>query len=668
MKKRYLTKSRYKLASECPTKLFYAGKADEYADSSSGDPFLMELAKGGFQVGELAKLYFEGGYDIVTLDHQQALDETSKLMKNENVIIYEAAISIGNLYVRVDVLVKNGDHIQLVEVKSKSFDPSIENPFYLKSKLKKGNRVLNAEWKPYLYDIAFQSYVFKEAFPKFKVCSYLMLADKSSLSSVDGLNQNFFLYSDENGRTHVQTKNGLKRADLGDKILCKINVDEEVALIHSGEDGEIPRSASGQLSYTDEIEFFARHYVDDKKMITDLGTKCKNCEFREAKAGLKSGFDECWIGKKPTSGESKPFVFDIWNFRKAKELLDSGIYLIDSLTEDDLTIREADMGLSTTERQWLQIEKYQNRDSEPYIDLQGLQSEMISWQFPLHFIDFETTMVAIPFNKGRRPYEQIAFQFSHHMVHRDGTIRHETEYLNRKRGIFPNFDFVRNLKSALSKFPGTIFRYAAHENTVLCQIYAQLKGSNEPDREELCEWIKTVTKSPKKKGPEEWEGERNMVDLCELVKKYYYHPDTAGSNSIKAVLPAILNHSNFLKTKYERAVYGSGKIKSKNFSSYQWVKYDDHGMVVDPYKQLPKIFEGMDIEQLDRLLDGDELADGSAAMTAYAKMQFTEMSEEEVQAISSALLKYCELDTFAMVMIYEYWRELLEGANYKVSA
>ena len=50
---------------------------------------------------------------------------------------------------------------------------------------------------------------------------------------------------------------------------------------------------------------------------------------------------------------------------------------------------------------------------------------------------------------------------------------------------------------------------------------------------------------------------------------------------------------------------------------------------------------------------------GLAPLTAYAKMQFEEMSDYERDEISKALLKYCELDTMAMVMIYEGWKDLL---------
>lgn len=40
---------------------------------------------------------------------------------------------------------------------------------------------------------------------------------------------------------------------------------------------------------------------------------------------------------------------------------------------------------------------------------------------------------------------------------------------------------------------------------------------------------------------------------------------------------------------------------------------------------------------------------------AYAKMQFEHMSDYERDGLKAGLLKYCELDTLAMVMIYEAW-------------
>jgi hypothetical protein len=41
---RYLTKSRFKLALDCPAKLFYTGKR-QYPDTSENDAFLEALAE-----------------------------------------------------------------------------------------------------------------------------------------------------------------------------------------------------------------------------------------------------------------------------------------------------------------------------------------------------------------------------------------------------------------------------------------------------------------------------------------------------------------------------------------------------------------------------------------------------------------------------------------------
>ena len=63
MLNRYLTKSRFKIGCECPTKLFYTAKK-EYANNNLDNEFLQALAEGGYQVGELAKLDLMDGINI----------------------------------------------------------------------------------------------------------------------------------------------------------------------------------------------------------------------------------------------------------------------------------------------------------------------------------------------------------------------------------------------------------------------------------------------------------------------------------------------------------------------------------------------------------------------------------------------------------------------------
>ena len=150
-----------------------------------------------------------------------------------------------------------------------------------------------------------------------------------------------------------------------------------------------------------------------------------------------------------------------------------------------------------------------------------------------------------------------------------------------------------------------------------------------------------------------------MIDMFDLVKKYYYDPHMKGSNSIKQVLPAILNSSKFLQDKYSKAVYGSDDIESLNFNKHVWVEFED-GLLKDPYSLLPKLFSDMD-DDFDENIDsyGDELSDGGAAMTAYYRLQFEDIPQVIHDEISQALLKYCELDTLAMAMIYEGWKDML---------
>ena len=653
---RYLTKTRYKTALECPTKLFYTGK-DEYPNTQLNDSFLAALAEGGFQVGELAKYYYPGGHDITTLDYEDAERQTLKLLEQDEVVIFEPAIRAGNLFIRIDILIKQGSRFQLIEVKSKSFDAEAEDPFLNK------DRTISSDWKPYLYDVAFQRHVLQTAHPDSSITSFLMMSDKNKGCPTDGLNQKFRIVRNARNRTGVNVSAELSEEDLADKILVKVPVDEFVEMIHAGSESRAQRS----ISFTEEIELWAGHYERDEVLLSEIGSKCKGCEFRCSKAdqanGRKSGFKTCWKRSLDWSDSDfdAPSVLDLWSSRKKDKFIEQGLVKMADLTEDDIGPKSAEKsGLTTSERQWMQVEKVQQGDTSPYCDIGGLGFEMARWKFPLHFIDFETTTVAIPFNKGRRPYEGIAFQFSHHVVEEDGSIAHAGEYIHTERGVFPNYDFVRALKAALEGDEGTIFRYAPHENTFLNIIRRQILDdpNGVPDADELCAFIESITISSRS-SPQKWEGPRNMVDMFEMVKRFYYDPYTGGSNSIKYVLPAILNSSSYLQEKYSQPIYGAPSgIPSSNFTDWQWIQATN-GVVTDPYDLLPKLFSEMSDEDNERFTNESELRDGGAAMIAYARMQFSEMHTSEREELVKGLLRYCELDTFAMVMIYEGWREMV---------
>lgn len=663
---RYLTKSRFKLALECETKLFYTKKEHEYADQNLDDPFLKNLAEGGFQVGELAKYYFcddpqADAMTIETLGYEESLTETQQHIDAGITTIAEAAFRFENLFIRTDIfqIFADKNQINLFEVKAKSHDSN--DRFF---SVKRGTGEVNGirgEWKPYLSDVAFQKYVLSKLYPSYTIRAFLMMADKESLATVDGMNQ-FFKIDKSGDRLKITVKEGLKRDQLGKEVLKCVCVDEEIQWIW---ENSVETKAVESIGFKDYVTLLSKSYDDDEKIKTPIGSKCKKCKFcttaeEDNEGRLKSGFKECWL-KATGLNElelAKPLVTSLWcgGFNGMQNLIESRFFLLESLSEEIITPKSesktAYPGMSPLQRRVLQIEKVRNKDEKVFLDKEGLKREMDSWTFPLHFIDFETSRVAIPFHAGRRPYEQIAFQFSHHIVREDYSIEHVGEYISFEPGVFPNYDFVRALKNELEKDNGTIFRYHNHENTVLNEIYEQLSKDESViiDKDALIGFIKTITHKK-----DNWIGDRDMVDLYKLVTNYYYPPAAGGSNSLKYILPATIKASDFLQNKYSLPVYGSQAMPSKNFTNKTWLPVADQ---FNPYKALPAVFEEYDEEELDSLVEGfDEVAEGGAAMTAYAKLQFGHVPAMQREMLRAALLKYCELDTLAMVMIWEFWIE-----------
>ena len=63
------------------------------------------------------------------------------------------------------------------------------------------------------------------------------------------------------------------------------------------------------------------------------------------------------------------------------------------------------------------------------------------------------------------------------------------------------------------------------------------------------------------------------------------------------------------------------------------------------------------VEDLEAMDVDIEIAEGGAAAMAFARLQFEDLSQQTREQIKAALLRYCELDTLAMVMVFESWRE-----------
>lgn len=81
-----------------------------------------------------------------------------------------------------------------------------------------------------------------------------------------------------------------------------------------------------------------------------------------------------------------------------------------------------------------------------------------------------------------------------------------------------------------------------------------------------------------------------------------------------------------------------------------WLQQGSDGLVLDPYKLLLIKLEG---DVSDDETEG--IYQGGAASYAYLRLQFEDIQPAERVAIVLALLRYCELDTLAILMILQGW-------------
>ncbi len=195
----------------------------------------------------------------------------------------------------------------------------------------------------------------------------------------------------------------------------------------------------------------------------------------------------------------------------------------------------------------------------------------ITW--PAYFLDFETISTAIPIYPDTAPYAQVVTQYSLHICSAPGVVESHQEYLA---------DHMRDCRRAAAehmlaalKKTGSVITYSHFEKDRINAMAKQF-----PD---LAKDLDAVVK--------------RIVDLCEIIKKNYYHPGFCGSFSIKQVLPTLI--------------------------------------------------PSLDYGDLD-------IQEGGTAAALFTRMVNGEMTDKaEIQRTRTALLAYCQRDTLAMVKLHE---------------
>lgn len=568
-------------------------------------------------VQAIAQLLHPGGIEIsMEGGVSAAAARTADALRAESITLFEPTFVVGTKMARVDILRKRPGCLELIEIKAKSIDSSKPgDPF-------RGSRGrIRPEWQPYLEDVAYQTHILTELFPGIAIEPALCLVDQAKSTSIDAVFRCFELIREpqpngSHSRRPIVRFTGDVETLRKDHFLTTISVRAEV-------DELLPEIAA-------EADRFAASATASTKLPAEIGVHCRDCEYRVGDGlgtgNSRSGFRECWGALADESphileyycasgigGRTNPLV---------NRLVRQGRVSLFDIAESDLVKVNGDVG-PTARRQQIQRE-YTSRNEEFFGPTLGRR--LRSHAFPLHFVDFETSRIAVPYHAGMRPYSQVCFQWScHTLAGPEGTFQH-TDWINTQ-DAYPNIQFARSLKNHLGT-SGTIYTWSSHERSALADIVSQMHEYGIKD-DEFRDWL-TVTIAG---------GGLQIVDLCELAKKDYFHPEMRGRLSIKYVLPAVWRQNATLHQHPEFARY---------------FQRDDTGAVLNPYQTLPALPFGD-----GGALRDEVIVDGVGAMRAYQELLYGESQWDAVQKAqwTELLQQYCRLDTAAMAMVWTHWRQ-----------
>lgn len=157
---------------------------------------------------------------------------------------------------------------------------------------------------------------------------------------------------------------------------------------------------------------------------TDLGKYCRapyNCVF----------WDYC----KRVKNLPPPSVFDVYGkgfiFKKKLEYYRKGIVSFEDLRREPLGhLQTMQIGCTL--------------EGRSHINPEGIRKFLDKLTYPLYFLDYETQQRAVPQYKGTRPYRQVPFQYSLHIMESEnGRLQHK-EFLG-ETGKDPSRDIAEAL-------------------------------------------------------------------------------------------------------------------------------------------------------------------------------------------------------------------------------
>jgi hypothetical protein len=260
--------------------------------------------------------------------------------------------------------------------------------------------------------------------------------------------------------------------------------------------------------HAERLEAKVREKIDELKALllnpgipqADIGPHCTDpytCDF----------MGHCWQGIPDNS------IFEVSGLigRKKWDLYRMGIHRLEDIPDD--------FPLSPSQR----LQLTAAITGKGVWKKKEIRNFVRTFQYPLYFIDFESFQPPVPLFDNSRPYQQIPFQYSLHIVGKEQSIPLHKEFL-AEAGPDPRPVFAERLLADIGDSGDVVVYNKAFENRVLQDISRDF-----PVYSERMEQIIYRTK-----------------DLMEPFRqKLIYLPEMRGSYSIKNVYPAIVPGSGY---------------------------------------------------------------------------------------------------------------------------
>jgi len=196
------------------------------------------------------------------------------------------------------------------------------------------------------------------------------------------------------------------------------------------------------------------------------------------------------------------------------------------------------------------------RAGEPIIHPVKIAHHLAKLHFPLYFFDYETVGGGIPLYEGTRPYQQVPFQYSLHILREPGGRLEHREFLATGRDN-PVPALLQQMQQDIEPEGSVIVWYKGFEmgvNEMMAKQYP-----------ECADFLRGVNK--------------RVYDLMEIFSNYYYNDARfGGASSLKRVLPVLvpeLKYSDLeiqeggtAQLRWEQAAFGkmSGEEAAKVFA------------------------------------------------------------------------------------------------------